>query len=253
MTRKDTSFEGKVALVTGAGTGMGRAFALGFAEAGADVAICSRSGDGLADVAREIESMGRRALAIKADVSSKADVDGMVENTVGELGRIDALVNNAAVAIKGELLDTEEEIWDKVVDTNLKGCYLCCRAAGRMMVEQESGSIINIASTVGFKALPNRTAYSISKAGVVMLTRVLARELGPHNVRVNVVAPGTVRTRLNEPWLADEEATRAVLANIPLGRIAEPEDIVGAVLFLASDSARWITGSTIVVDGGFLA
>jgi NAD(P)-dependent dehydrogenase (short-subunit alcohol dehydrogenase family) len=253
MPENDSSLKGKVAFVTGAGTGMGRAFALGFAEAGADVALCSRSGEGLAEVAREIESMGRRALAIKADVSSKADVDGMVEKTVGEFGRIDALVNNAAVAIKGELLDIEEEVWDKVININLKGCYLCCRAAGRVMVEQKSGSIINIASTVGFKALPNRTAYSISKAGVVMLTRVLARELGPHNIRVNAVAPGTVRTRMNEPWLGDEEATRAVLANIPLGRIADPEDIVGAVLFLASNSSSWITGNTIIVDGGFLA
>ena len=253
MTYKDTSLEGKVALVTGAGTGMGRAFAVAFAEAGADVAICSLSGDGLAEVARQIESMGRRALAVKADVSSKADVDGLVSRTVSELGRIDALVNNAAVATKGDLMDTEEEVWNRVIDINLKGCYLCCRAAGRFMVEQKSGSIINIASTVGFRAKTDRTAYSVSKAGVIMLTRVLARELGPHNVRVNVVAPGTVRTRLNEPWLADEEATRAVLANIPLGRVAEPEDIAGAVLFLASDSARWITGSSIVVDGGFLA
>jgi len=253
MARKDTSLEERVALVTGAGTGMGRAFALAFAEAGADVAICSRSGDGLAEVAREIESMGRRALAFKADVASKADVDGMLADTVGQFGRIDALVNNAAVAIKGDLMDIDEEVWDEVININLKGCYLCCKAAGRVMVEQRLGSIVNIASTVGFRAKTDRTAYSVSKAGVLMLTRVLARELGPHNVRVNAVAPGTVRTRLNEPWLADEEATKAVLANIPLGRVAEPEEVAGAVLFLASDSARWITGSTIVVDGGFLA
>ena len=226
---------------------------MAFAEAGADVAICSRSGDGLAEVAREIESMGRRALAFKADVASKADVDGMLADTVGQFGRIDALVNNAAVAIKGDLMDIDEEVWDEVININLKGCYLCCKAAGRVMVEQRLGSIVNIASTVGFRAKTDRTAYSVSKAGVLMLTRVLARELGPHNVRVNAVAPGTVRTRLNEPWLADEEATKAVLANIPLGRVAEPEDVAGAVLFLASDSARWITGSTIVVDGGFLA
>jgi 2-deoxy-D-gluconate 3-dehydrogenase len=177
----------------------------------------------------------------------------MIASAVEQFGRIDVLVNNAAIAVKGQTLDTEEDVWDRVIDTNLKGCYLCSRAAGRVMVEQGQGSIINIASTMAFRALADRTAYSVSKAGVIMLTRVMARELGEHNVRVNAIAPGTVRTRMNEPWLDDPDATGAVLAKIPLGRIAEPEDLVGAALFLASDNARWITGNTIVVDGGFLA
>jgi NAD(P)-dependent dehydrogenase (short-subunit alcohol dehydrogenase family) len=177
----------------------------------------------------------------------------MVQETISQLGRIDVLINNAAIAVRGMLFKTEEDVWDKVINTNLKGCYLCCKAAAKYMLEQQSGSIINVASTMGFKALPDRTAYSVSKAGVLMLTRVLAKELGSFNVRVNAIAPGTFRTRMNESWLDDAEATKVVLANIPLGRIAEPEDVVGAALFLASDDASWITGNTIVVDGGFLA
>jgi NAD(P)-dependent dehydrogenase (short-subunit alcohol dehydrogenase family) len=244
---------GKVVVVTGGTAGIGKAMALGFAQAGADVAYCSRSGEGLEDVAREIEGLGARALPVRADVSQKSEVDSMVARAVEQFGRIDILVNNAAIAVKGQTLDTEEDVWDRVIDTNLKGCYLCCSAAGRVMVKRKQGSIVNIASTMAFRALANRTAYSVSKAGVIMLTRVMARELGEHNIRVNAIAPGTVRTRMNESWLGDPDATAAALANIPLGRIAEPEDLVGAALFLASDNARWITGSTIVADGGFLA
>jgi len=253
MASPGSLLTGRVALVTGGTAGIGKALALGFAQAGANVAYCSRSGEGLEAVAREIEGLGARALPVRADVSQKRDVDSMIASAVEQFGRIDVLVNNAAIAVKGQTLDTEEDVWDRVIDTNLKGCYLCSRAAGRVMVEQGQGSIINIASTMAFRALADRTAYSVSKAGVIMLTRVMARELGEHNVRVNAIAPGTVRTRMNEPWLDDPDATGAVLAKIPLGRIAEPEDLVGAALFLASDNARWITGNTIVVDGGFLA
>jgi NAD(P)-dependent dehydrogenase (short-subunit alcohol dehydrogenase family) len=151
------------------------------------------------------------------------------------------------------LLDTEEDVWDKVINTNLKGCYLCCKAAGQIMVRQKQGCMINIASQYGFRAVADRTAYSISKAGVIMLTRVLARELGEYNIRVNAIAPGPVKTRMNETWLDDPDAVKSVLSTIPLGLIADPEDLVGAALFLASDSARLVTGATIVVDGGILA
>jgi NAD(P)-dependent dehydrogenase (short-subunit alcohol dehydrogenase family) len=246
---------GKVALITGGRRGIGKALALGFAQAGADVAICSRTIEGgeLEAVADEIKKLGRRALAIRADVSRRPDVENMVKRTVTELGAIDILINNAGTTVRGWLLETDEDVWDEIIDTNLKGCYLCSQAVGRIMVEQQRGNIINIASIAGLKPMPFRTANSISKAGVIMLTRVLARELGKYNVRVNAIAPGTVRTPLNESWISDPEFVDSRLPYIPLGRFGEVNDIAGAALFLASDAASWITGHTIVVDGGFLA
>jgi len=245
---------GKVVLITGGRTGMGRAFALAFAKAGADVAIGSRTneGDGLEAVAEEIRKLGQHALAVKADVSRKKDVENMVEKTIAELEDIDVLISNAGILARGPLLETEEDIWDKLIDTNLKGCYLCSQAVGRTMVKRKKGNIINIASIAGLKPIPLRTAYSISKAGVIMLTRVFARELGGYNIRVNAIAPGTVRTRMSEATRSGPEATN-LLANVPLGRFGETNDVIGAALFLASDAASWITGHTLLIDGGFLA
>jgi NAD(P)-dependent dehydrogenase (short-subunit alcohol dehydrogenase family) len=233
---------------------MGRAFALAFAKAGADVAICSRTNedDGLEAVAEEIRKLGQHALAIKADVSRKNDVENMVKKTIAELGDIDVLINNAGILARGPLLETEEDIWDKLIDTNLKGCYLCSQAVGRAMVKRKKGNIINIASIAGLKPIPLRTAYSISKAGVIMLTRVLARELGSYNIRVNAIAPGTIRTQMSEALISGSEAPE-ILANISLGRFGETNDVIGAALFLASDAASWITGHTLLIDGGFLA
>ena len=258
MSIPNYTMTGKVALITGGRSGIGRAFALAFAEAGADVAICSRTieGGGLEAVADEIRKLGRRALAIRADVSHKTDVENMAKKTVAELGDIDILINNAGISLRSlqrSLLETEEEAWDKVIDINLKGTYLCSQAVGRLMAEQKKGNIINIASDAGFKALPFLGTYCISKAGVVMLTRVLARELGSYNIRVNAIAPSLVKTPLTEARLSKPGAIEAESANYPLGRIGETDDIVGAALFLASDSASWITGHTLVVDGGFLA
>lgn len=254
MSIPNSTMTGKVVLITGGRTGMGRAFALAFAKAGADVAICSRTneGDGLEAVAEEIRKLGQHALAIKADVSRKNDVENMVKKTIAELGDIDVLINNAGILARGPLLETEEDIWDKLIDTNLKGCYLCSQAVGRTMVKRKKGNIINIASIAGLKPIPLRTAYSISKAGVIMLTRVLARELGSYNIRVNAIAPGTVRTRMSEATRSGPEAPE-ILANISLGRFGETNDVIGAALFLASDAASWITGHTLLIDGGFLA
>jgi len=246
---------GKVALITGGRRGIGKALALGFAQAGVDVAICSRTIEGgeLEAVAAEIRKLGRRALAIRADVSRRSQVENMVQRTVTELGAIDILINNAGTTVRGWLLETDEDIWNEIIDTNLKGCYLCSQAVGRIMAEQQKGNIINIASIAGLRPMPFRTANSISKAGVIMLTRVLARELGKYNVRVNSIAPGTIRTPLNESWISDPEFVSSRLPHIPMGRFGEVDDIVGAALFLSSDAASWITGHTIVVDGGFLA
>ncbi len=249
---------GKVVLITGGRTGIGKALAIAFAEAGADVAVCSRTvkGGELEAVAGEIRKLGRRALAIRADVSDKADVENMVSKTVAELGDIDILINNAGISqrsLRLSLLETEEEVWDKVIDINLKGAFLCSQVVGRLMVERRKGNIINIASTGGLRPSLNRTAYSVSKAGLIMLTRVLARELGNHNIRVNAIAPWIIETPITADMRSNIGTTDITLAKVPLGRIGETDDIVGAALFLASDAAGWITGHTIVIDGGCIA
>ncbi len=249
------SMAGKVALITGGRTGLGKAFALAFAEAGADVAICSRTDkDGeLTAVAEEIKQLGRHSLAIKADVSRKVDVDNMVGKVMDEFGDIDILINNAGINIFKAFLDTDEDTWDQVIDIDLKGCFLCSQAAARIMVERKKGNIINISSMAGLKARSPRAAYCVAKAGVIMLTRVLALELGSYNIRVNAIAPGAVRTPFSEPFFSNPEAVKEALANTPLRRLGETSDIIGAALFLASDAASWITGHTIAIDGGYLA
>jgi NAD(P)-dependent dehydrogenase (short-subunit alcohol dehydrogenase family) len=249
------SLAGRVAIVTGGRRGIGRAIALALAEAGADVALGDRVVDDgeLEKVAAEVKKSGRRALALQADITKKADVDNLVQKTVAELGTIDILVNNAAMNIMSPLLELREEGWDKVIDTDLKGYYLCAQAAGKVMVKQKRGNIINIASTAAMATAPQMGAYCIAKAGVVMLTRILAVELAEYDVRVNAVAPSIVKTKFSQPLWADAKALKEIEAGIPLGRLAEPEDITGAVVFLASDASAYITGHTIVVDGGSIA
>jgi len=241
-----------VAIVTGGRRGIGRAIALALAGAGADVSLGDRVGDDgqLEAVAAEVRKSGRRALTIQADVTRKAEVDALVQKTLAEFGAIDILVNNAAMNIRAPLLELKEEGWDKVIDTDLKGYYLCAQAAGRVMVEQKRGNIINIASTAAMYTAPEMGAYCIAKAGVVMLTRILAVELADYNIRVNAVAPSMVKTKFSQPLWADAKTLKEIEAGIPLGRLAEPADIVGSVLFLASEASAYITGHTIVVDGG---
>ena len=249
------SLEGKVAIVTGGKRGIGRAIALAFAEAGADVVVCSRAiEDGeLEVVAEEIQKLGRRSLAVQADISRKADVDNLVQKTIDEFDGIDILVNNAAVYKQAPLLELREEDWDETIDIDLKGYYFCCQAVGKRMVERKKGNIINIASVSAVKAEKEDGAYSIAKTGVVMLTRVLALELASYNIRVNAIAPGWVKTIMTEPWLNDLNFLRRVEAETPLGRIAEPDEMSGAALFLASNASSYITGQTIIVDGGGMA
>ena len=255
MSIPSLSLNSKVAIVTGGKRGIGKAIALAFAEAGADVAVCSRRlEDGeLVAVADEIKRLGRRSLAIRADITQRTDVDNLVQRVRDEFGAIDILVNNAAMNIMAPLLELREDGWDKIMNTDLKGCYLCSQAVGRVMVAQKKGNIINIASRGGLKASKNVGAYCVAKAGIMMLTRVLAVELASYNIRVNAIAPTTVRTKFSEVFWKDPEKLRQIESEIPLGRIAETGDIVGAALFLASDASRYITGHTIVVDGGALA
>jgi len=246
------SLPGKVAIITGGRRGIGKAIALALAEAGADIAVCDRVIDDgeLNAVAEEVERLGRRSLAVKADITQKSDVDSMVRRVVDGFGVIDILVNNAAMNIMAPLLELREEGWDKIIDTDLKGYYLCSQAVGKIMVEQKRGNIINIASTAAMYTAPEMGAYCIAKAGVVMLTKILAVELAQYNIRVNAIAPSMVKTKFSQPLWSDPESLKQIEAGIPLGRLAEPEDITGSVLFLASDASSYITGHTIVVDGG---
>ena len=255
MSIPSFSLEGKVALITGARRGIGRGIALAFAEAGADVAICDIVVEGgeMEAVTGEIRQLGRRSLAVQTDITQKAQVDNLVQGVEDELGAIDILVNNAAILLITPLLGTSEEDWDKVIDTNLKGYYLCSQAVGRRMVQQKRGNIINIASTDAFYLDRSYTPYGAAKAGVVRLTRGMAMELGSYNIRVNAIAPGWVRTKMTEfVWSAPEFLKRAE-AEIPLERMAEPSEIANVALFLASDLSSYITGATIFVDGGLIA
>lgn len=255
MSIPSFSLEGKVAIVTGGRRGIGRAIALGFAEAGADVAVCDcvvEDGE-LGAVAEEIQRLGRRSLAVQTDVSRKSEVDNLVERVTEQFGAIDILVNNAGIVTAGPLVDISEDEWDRTIDVNLKGCHLCSQAAGKRMIERKRGNIINIASQFGMRAAIERGPYCASKAGVILLTRVLAIELVGYNIRVNAIAPGAVKTPASWRWWSDPETLKQYEATIPMGRMAEPSEIVGAALFLASDASSYVTGHTLLVDGGMEA
>ena len=234
------TLEGKTALVTGASRGIGRAIAVELARAGATVTLSYRSGkDEAEEVARE--TGGR---AVQADVSDP----GQAKELVGAAGDLDILVNNAGVTRDGLLARMSEEDWSDVIETNLGGVFHTCRAAVRGMMKRRAGSIVNISSIVGLHGNPGQTNYSASKAGIIGFTKALARELGNRGIRANVVAPGYVDTRLTQ--VIADEMRELMLANTPLGRFGTPEDIAGAVRFLCSDEASFITGEVLLVDGG---
>jgi NAD(P)-dependent dehydrogenase (short-subunit alcohol dehydrogenase family) len=245
------SLTDKTAIVTGARRGMGSAIALALGEAGANVVVSDVvGGDELDSVADEIRKLGRCSLAIQADTTCKVDVDGMVQRVIDEFGGIDVLVNNAGIFMNVPLVELREEDWDRILNVDLKGYHLCCQAVGKAMVEQKKGCIINIASRNSIKASEGHGAYCAAKAGVAMLTKVLARELGKYNVRVNAVSPGMVRTDLSRPMWSNPKFMKQFVSLVPLGRIAEPSEIASVVLFLASSASSYITGHNILVDGG---
>jgi 3-oxoacyl-[acyl-carrier protein] reductase len=234
------SLDGKTALVTGASRGIGRAIATELARAGATVVIGYRSG---ADEAQELASeLGARA--VQADVSAATDAARLVE----EAGDVDILVNNAGLTRDGLLARMSDDDWRTVIDTNLSSVFYTCRAVTRPMMRKRAGAIVNVSSIVGVHGNWGQTNYAASKAGIIGFTKSLARELGSRGVRANVVAPGYVKTQLTE--VLPEEATKAMLDNTPLGRLGEPEDVAGAVRFLCSDEASFITGEVLLVDGG---
>jgi NAD(P)-dependent dehydrogenase (short-subunit alcohol dehydrogenase family) len=244
--------DNRVAVVTGASRGIGKSVALGLAAAGADVVVSSRKQADLDAVAQEIRAKtGRRALAVAAHAGKPEDLARLVASTTDTFGRLDILVNNAGTnPVFGPLIDVSPEAWDKIMEVNVRGYLLLSQRAARVMIEQKRGAIINVSSTGGLRVPTMIGAYGVSKAAVIMLTRVLARELGPFNIRVNAIAPGLVETRFSEALWKNEAILGAYLKSTPLGRTGQPEEMVGAVLYLASDASSFVTGHTIVLDGG---
>ena len=251
---------GKVALVTGASSGIGRASALAFAMQGAKVAVCARRLDKLEALAAEIKSRGREAIAIQMDVTKKTDIEAAVVKTVTTFGKLDILLNNAGVAEFVPFLDMTEEQWDKTLDTNVKGYFLVAQAAVREMVKNNppvgGGRIINIASIasggvgVGF---PSIAQYCASKGAVVAMTEALADELAPMGILVNAIGPGVIESEMTEGILKDPKQAEVMLARAPLKRAGKPEEIAAAVVYLASDEASYTTGTTLYIDGGWTA
>ena len=242
--------EGKVALVTGAGSGIGQAIALLFAGEGADIAVNDIDLPSAEKTADAVKKIGRRAIAIKANVAEPDEVDAMVDRVINELGGVHILVNNAGISIHGTLLKEQTvERWDRVVNVILRGTYLCSRRVGQWMADQKAGKIVNISSVAGLKASPIMTSYGAAKAGVINLTRSLAADWGKYNINVNCIAPGVINTPLTQRTFLRQSTEEQISQRIPLGRLGEAEDIARAALFLASDDAAYISGITLPVDG----
>ncbi len=244
---------GKVAIVTGAGRGMGYHFALALAKYGADVVVCSRTLPELEKVAKEIEAIGRKVLIQHMDITKISEIDAMVVESLKAFGHIDILVNNAGINIPQWAIDVTEEAWDKIIDTDLKGLFFCAQSVGKVMIRQKKGKIINISSDAGTVGLPQRAAYCSSKGGVDLLTKVLAIEWAPYNINVNAIAPTFIETPFTKPMFEKPGFREYALRNILLGRIGKPEDVTGAVIYLASEASNLVTGHVLLVDGGWTA
>jgi len=254
MDLSQFSLEGKVALITGGSRGIGRATALGFARAGADVVVASRKLPDLEKVAEEIKGLGRKSFPVSAHIARMDQIKSLVETVMAEFGKIDILVNNAGTSpVYASILDVEEAAWDVVINLNLKGLFFLSQAVARVMKESGGGRIINVASIDGFRPEANSGPYAITKAAVIMASKVMAVELAQYNIRVNAIAPGNVHTRLGDsrfeilPGYEEE-----LLKRTPMGHIGQPEEMVGAMIYLASDASSYVTGQTFIVDGGFL-
>ncbi len=244
------SMENKVALVTGGSRGIGRAIALGLARSGSDVIVASRKIDDLEKVAAEIKALGRKSLAVATHIGRLDEIKNLVEKAESQFGRIDILVNNAATnPSMAAAIDIDDRAWDSIMNLNLKGLFFLSQAVARLMKQKGGGQIINIASVAGISPdiLP---VYSISKAGVIMATKVMAQQWAIYNIRVNAIAPSLTKTKFSEPLWSNQDILNFAMSKTPLGRPAEPEDMVGAVVFMASDASSYVTGQVLAVDGG---
>ena len=254
MTENPFRLEGRTALITRGSKGLGRAIADALAGAGTDVCLVSRHADQAEAAAAEIRAAtGRRAVAIAADVSDSAQVNRMVERAIGELGHLDILVNNAGMNIRNPVVDYSDEDWHKVLNTNLSSAFYCCRAIGPHLIERGWGRVVNLASIMALTSLPGRAAYTASKAGLIGLTKTLALEWAPHGVTVNAICPGPFATEMNLPLLENPEVREQFTSRIPLGRWGNVEEVGAAALYLCSEPAAFVTGTTLYIDGGWTA
>ena len=246
--------EGKSAIVTGAGRGLGKMMSLALANAGADLVLASNEADNNEVVAKQIMEMGGKAISVTMDVNRTDDLIRMREECINAYGKIDILVNNAGISpVYNRAEHIREDILDSILQTNFRAVFICSQIIGEVMREQKHGKIINIASSAGMEGSPRIAAYAASKAAVINLTRTLAVEWAPYNINVNAVAPGFFEIGLGEPMLSNEEIKKEVISHIPLGRLGLKEEICGAAVFLASDAANYITGNILMVDGGWAA
>ena len=241
----------KVAVVTGAGRGIGRAVALAYARMGADVACVSRTEENSAKAAVEVEALGRRAWAVAVDVSDTAAVDAAAGKILDDAGRVDILVNNAGVTRDNLLMRMSEEEWDTVINTNLKGAFNFTKALTRPFIKQRSGRIINIASVIGLIGNAGQSNYAASKAALIGFTKSIAKELAPRGITVNAIAPGFIETDMTAAL--DDKVREGILGNVPLGRFGSPDDIAHAAVFLAMEPSGYITGQVLTIDGGLIA
>jgi dehydrogenase/reductase SDR family member 4 len=244
---------GKNAIVTGATRGIGLAIARGFAEAGATVTICGRKQETVDAAVAEIGQSADKVQGVVAHVGKNEDLDGLVAAAEKKFGRVNVLVNNAGTnPYFGPILDSDDRAWDKTFEVNLKGPYVLSRLVAKKMTQSGGGSIVNISSVAGLQAAPWQGIYSVTKAGLIMLTKVMARECGNKNVRVNCICPGVIKTHLSEALWKDEQRLKAFVANKSLGRVGETEEIVGAAIYFASDASSFTTGAVLTIDGGMV-
>jgi NAD(P)-dependent dehydrogenase (short-subunit alcohol dehydrogenase family) len=254
MSIEQFKLDGRVALVTGGSKGLGKEIARELASAGADVVVTSRHIDESKAVAEEIrDDIGTRTLAIKMDVSARDQVDIAVTRIEKEFGRIDILINNAGTNIRGQMIELEDSDWHTVINVNLHGVMYCARAVGKGMIERRYGRIVNMSSVVGLVAVEGRAAYASSKGAVIQLTKVLALEWAKYNITVNALCPGPFLTDINIPLIKDKELYKNITKDLPLGRFGNPTEITGAALYFASDASSYVTGSTLLIDGGIAA
>ncbi len=242
---------GRKAVVTGAGRGLGHHMAVALAQAGADLALASRTREDLERTADEIRALGSEALVVELDVTRSRDIRDMVDRVLEEYGGIDILVNNAGCNVRKPSVDITKEDWDLVVGTNLKGAFFCAQAVGKHMIARRKGKIINVGSGTSLFGFPEIVPYCSSRGGIVQMTKALAAEWAPYRINVNAIAPGWFRTSQTEVLFRDEAWVESILERIPWGRTGEPEDLAGLTVFLASDASQYVTGQTIFVDGGF--